>query len=125
QGFYPYYKDRIQFLEQGKKTDTIILSALESKEIQLNINVSKGDPPGDYYYSIIFMTEGVEPEETSVSQIPAGIATNLLLSVGPKGTTNAGISEFATDFFKSKGPVRFALKLHNGSTHMIAPTGKI
>lgn len=124
-GFYSYYKDKVQFLEDNKKTETITLSALESKEITFNINIEKGDPPGDFYYSILFMAGGISPDETSASQIPTGIATNLLLSVGPKGTSNAGISEFSTDFFKSKGPVKFALKFHNASQHLLAPTGNI
>lgn len=124
-GFYPYYRDKIQFLIDSKKADTISLQALESKEIELNINLEKGDPPGDFYYSIIFISEGQNPAESSVSSLPTGIATNLLLSVGPKDEASGGISEFSTSSFKSKGPVEFTLKLHNASKHLISPTGNI
>jgi len=124
-GFYPYYRERIQFLVDGKKTDKIQLKALEKREIQLNINLSNGDPPGDYYYSISFINQGTSPQGTSVSQLPAGIASNLLLSVGPKGTATGGIAEFTTDTFVAKGPVDFTLKLHNASKHLVEPIGYI
>ncbi len=124
-GFYPYYKDRIQFLIDGKKTDTVTLQALESKEIELNINLTKGDPPGDFYYSIVFISQGQKGTESNVTSIPTGIASNLLLSIGPKDVASGGISQFSTPSFKSKGPVEFTLKLHNASKHLINPTGTI
>lgn len=125
QGFYAYYKERVQFLVDGKKTDKVHLSALERKEIQLNINISKGDPPGDYYYSIVFLNQGTSPQETSVSQLPVGIASNLLLSIGQKGKSTGGIVELSTNRFITKGPVIFSLKLHNASKHLVEPKGYI
>lgn len=125
QGFYPYYKERIQFLVNDLKTDTVTLSALETREVVLNINLQQGDPPGDYYYSIIFISSGERPDETSVSQLPAGIATNLLLSIGPKVPAQGGIAEFTTSSFKAAGPVDFNLKVHNAGKHLIAPTGTV
>lgn len=124
-GFYPYYADRIQFLIDNKKTDTIMLEPLESKEVDLNIHLEKGDPPGDYYYSIIFLADANAPAGTSKARIPAGIASNLLLSVGPHEEATGGISEFKTSSFKSAGPVEFKLKLHNASKHVLSPTGTI
>ena len=124
-GFYPYYKDRIQFLIDGRKTDTVELLALESREIILNINLSKGDPPGDFYYSIVMLSDNTEGSESSITRIPAGIATNLLLSIGPKEKAQGGIPEFSTSTFKTNGPVNFKLKLHNASSHLINPTGNI
>lgn len=124
-GFYPYYKDKIQFLVEGKKTDSISLQALETKEVLVNINLEKGDPPGDYYYSVVFISEGNQPKESSVSRIPTGIATNLLLSIGPKDKSTGGIVEFSTSSFKSNGPVEFNLLLHNASRHLIEPNGYI
>lgn len=125
QGFYKYFKDKIQFLVDGKKTDSITLAPLEAKEVDLNINLQKGDPPGDYYYSIVFLTADNALNDTSSSLIPAGIATNLLLSIGPKDRTIGGISEFKTSFFKKGGPVEFKLKVHNASAHLVLPTGNL
>jgi len=124
-GFYPYYRDRIQFLVDGKKSNTISLAPLESKEVGLNINLSKGDPPGDFYYSIVFINQQGGPIGSSVSQMPAGIATNLLLSVGPKDESSGSISQFKTSSFKTNGPVEFELKVHNSSKHLINPTGSV
>lgn len=124
-GFYPYYRERIQFLLDGKKISTLDLSALESREIVLNINLSEGDPPGDYYYSIVFISDGKNTIGTSATKIPAGIATNLLLSIGPKDKATGGISEFKTKSFTTKGPIDFSLIIHNGSKHLIQPTGNV
>lgn len=124
-GLYPYFKDKIQFLIDGKKTDIVKLQALETKEVDLNINLAQGDPPGDYYYTIVFLSSGSGPINSSVSQIPTGIATNLLLSIGPKDGASGDISQFTTSLFKDRGPVDFTLKLHNSSKHLVAPTGII
>lgn len=124
-GFYPYYREKIQFLVDGKKTETINLAPLEAKQVEVNINLTKGDPPGDFYYSIVFVSSQKGPRESSVSQLPAGIATNLLLSIGPKDFFSGSISQFNTSSFKAKGPVEFSLKLHNSSKHLINPTGTI
>ncbi len=124
-GFYSYYADRIQFLVDDKKTETIDLEALETKEVIININLEKGDPPGDYYYSVVFISKARKPDKTSTSSIPTGIASNLLLSVGPKSQASGGITEFTTGSFKNSGPVEFNLKLHNASQHLIEPQGSI
>ncbi len=125
EGFYPYYKDRIQFLLDGKKTSTISLQPLETKELQLNVNLEKGDPPGDFYYSVVFISDPQNLTDTNTSKIPAGIGTNLLLSIGPKDKSQGGITEFSTSSFKVSGPVNFKLKLHNASKHVVSPTGII
>jgi hypothetical protein len=124
-GFYPYYADRIQFLVDNKKTDSITLAPLESKRVDLNIHLIEGDPPGDYYYSIVFLSDSVALQDTSEAHIPLGIASNLLLSIGPKDESAGGISQFSTSSFKTAGPVEFMLKLHNASKHVINPTGNI
>jgi len=125
QGFYGYYRGKIHFFVDDRKTDTITLQAQESKQVVVSINLQKGEPPGDYYFAIVFLSEGKTLNDTSLASIPAGIATNLLLSVGPKKPSVGGISEFSTSTFKSGGPVEFTLKLHNGSEHLINPTGEV
>lgn len=125
EGFYPYYRNKIQFLVDDRKVDSLILSPLETKEVNVNINLTEGDPPGDYYYSIVFISGSSFQDETSLSQLPAGIASNLLLSIGPKKPAGGGIVEFDTSTFKNSGPVDFSLKLHNASKHLIAPSGSV
>lgn len=124
-GFYKYYKDRIQLLVEGKKASTLELEALESKDIELNVNLLKGDPPGDFYYAVTFISEASGPSETSISRIPNGIGTNLLLSIGPKEKSTGGVSRFKAPSFLSKGPVNFELMVHNASKHLIQPSGSI
>lgn len=123
--FYEFYSNRVQILSEGQKIASITLQPLETRELMLNVNLNKGDPPGDFYYSIVFISEGEETKDTSLSRIPAGIATNLLLSIGPKDKASGGITEFKTSSFKNSGPVEFTLKLHNASNHLILPQGKV
>jgi hypothetical protein len=125
QGLIKLIQEKVQFLVNGVKTSSITLDPLETKTVNLNVNLTKQDPPGDYYYSVIFINNGKSLTDTSSSQIPAGIATNLLISIGPKTPSTGGISEFTTSHFKSKGPVYFLLKLHNASPHLIQPVGKV
>lgn len=124
-GFYGYYKGQIQFLVDNVKTDSVTLQAQEAKQVAVNINLRKGDPPGDFYYAIVFLNEGRKLDDTSLTSIPAGIATNLLLSIGPKKPALGGITEFYTSFFKNNGPAEFELLMHNGSEHLVNPTGTI
>lgn len=124
-GFYKYYEDRTQFLLENKKISSLMLEALETKEINLNINILEGDPPGDYYYAVTFISEASGPNDTSSARLPNGLATNLLLSIGPKDKSTGGINEFKTDRFLAKGPVEFNLKIHNSSKHLIQPSGNI
>ncbi len=124
-GFYKYYKERTQILLDGKKISSITLDSLESKEIVLNINLNRGDPPGDFYYAITFVSSANGPSDTSTSRLPNGLGVNLLLSIGPKGPAGGGISKFKTNSFLTKGPVDFELKVHNSSKHLINPTGNV
>lgn len=124
-GLNPYIMKKIQFLYEGKKIDTVSLAPLESKEIEVNVNLTKGDPPGDFYYSMVFLNGGLQATDTSRAQIPTGIASNLLLSIGPKKASIGGISEFKTTSFKTHGPVEFTLRLHNANKHLILPSGNI
>jgi hypothetical protein len=91
----------------------------------MHIGIGKEDPLGDYYFSIIFLNEGHEQTNTSSSTLPAGIGTNVLLSVGPKGKTNGQILDFRAPFFVTHGPLPFTLLFRNTGDHFIAPTGEI
>ncbi len=118
-------KRKIQILDNGKKINRLTLAPNETRDLTININLDKGDPAGDYYFSLVFLSEGIELSDTNASQIPAGIGTNILVSIGPKLSSSGIISEFKTKPFFSSGPVPFNLLLQNDSPHLIVPTGSI
>lgn len=118
-------KSKIQILDNGKKINRLTLAPNETRDLTININLDKGDPAGDYYFSLVFLSEGIELSDTNASQIPAGIGTNILVSIGPKLPSTGVISEFKTKPFFSSGPVPFTLLLQNDSSHLIVPTGSI
>ena len=119
-------KERLSIIEPASgKVEQLTLRAGETKDLILFMNLVKGDPVGDYYFSVIFTSEGTLVEDTSTSGIPAGIGMNVLLSIGPKVSATAEISEFSTSKIQSSGPVFFNLKLKNTGKHLINPKGNI
>lgn len=118
-------KKRLQVIDNGRKVDSITLNPNEIRDVLLNLNLDKGDPAGDYYFSLVFLSEGVQLSDTNSSTIPAGIGTNVLVSVGPKEKPTGSIEEFKTKSFFSNGPIPFTLLLHNQSPHLVVPTGSI
>ncbi len=118
-------KDRLVLLDEEKMVNIIELGAGETKQLRLFMNLVKGDPVGDYYFSLVFISEGTTLEDTSTSALPAGIATNIMLSIGPKIAASGEIEELSTKRFISSGPVALSLKLKNTGKHLIQPSGTI
>lgn len=118
-------KKRLAILSEGKKVSRIELLPGETKVLTLFMDVIEGDPVGDYYFSLIFKSEGTALDETSNSAIPAGIAMNILVSIGPKIDASGDIEEFSTKKIVGSGPILFNLKIANTGKHLIQPKGSI
>ncbi|MCL4354850.1 four helix bundle suffix domain-containing protein [Patescibacteria group bacterium] len=121
----PLLLQKVQILDAGQETKEITLAPLESKNLELRASIGKDDPLGDYYFSVIFLSERESDLKTNIVKLPSGIATNVLLSVGPKGPTTGEIEEFRTPFFFDSGPVPFTIFVKNTSEHFTTPTGTI
>ncbi len=120
-----FVKEKIVILDGQQVVEKLELRAGETKQLRLFMEVAEGDPAGDYYFSIVFTSDGTILDETSTSAIPAGIAMNVLVSIGPKVSSTGRISEFSTNNLVGSGPVFFKLKLENTGNHLIQPEGKI
>lgn len=118
-------KERLVILDGQAPVSELELRAGETKQLLLFMDIVNGDPAGDFYFSVVFVSEGKVLDETSTSAIPAGIAMNVLVSIGPKSKATAEIEEFSTQKLISKGPVFFNLKLYNMGAHLIQPEGNI
>ena len=121
----PSLFSKVQILDGSVPIQKITLSAEQKKDLTLKINLPKNQQKGDYIFSIIFSSSPANPTNNSSSLASAGIATNVLLSVGPLGKTQGILEKFSGPSFVTKGPLPFTVRLKNTSDHYISPTGII
>lgn len=122
----PAMREKITFLDEKKEeVRKLHLGPLEKKTLTMNIDINKETSSGDYYFSVIFMTEKDSEDSDTITTLPTGIATNVLLSVGKPRKTIGEISSFSGPLFLEHGPVEFELLLSNTSDHFILPTGNV
>lgn len=118
-------KDRLSIIDNGSIVEQVELRAGETKQLRLFMDIAQGDPAGDFYFTLVFLSEGGQVDQSSASSIPAGIGMNVLVSIGPKSEPSAIIEEFETKRLIGSGPVLFNLKLNNTGKHLIQPEGNI
>lgn len=121
----PFILQRTQILEDGAPITNVSLSPKQKKELILSIQLPKDEPPGDYYFSILFIGSPTNPSEINSSQTVAGIASNVLLSVGPKAKIEATIQEFSGPAIANAGPIELTLRVKNKNDFFITPFGDI
>lgn len=117
EGLSPIYRDlftKIQIKENDKAVNSVDLMPKQKKALELNIDISPETDLGDYYFSIIFTSSTTnEKNETSFTGAKAGIASNVLLSVGPETRPEGQIIDFSSPKFLTSGPIGFKLNLAN------------
>ena len=121
----PFIFDKMQILDGNSSIDSITLAPGQKKELTLEIALPQNEILGDYYFSIIFISANTPTANSNISGAAAGIATNVLLSIGPKGPTQGNIEEFSAPVFKTHGPVPFTVRIRNTSDHFITTKGDI
>lgn len=123
----PLILQRISLMDNGKRLESFIIPPKTKKQYDLVISIPKDEPPGDYYFSLIFLADSDNSviNKTTGSQSLGGIATNILLSIGPKSKTTGSIEDFSTSLFQPQGPVAFNVKIKNTSRHFIYPKAQI
>ncbi len=121
----PFIFQKMQLLNGNTPINSITLSPGQKKELTLEILLPQNEIKGDYYFSIIFISSASNQINSNISGATAGIATNVLLSVGPEGPTRGDIEEFSAPTLVTKGPVPFTVKIKNTSDHFITPKGNI
>ena len=118
-------RDKITIYDDDIPLQEVSLDALEAKELKLKISLDKDTEIGDYYFSILF-TASTKGSNTTGSEIPGGISTNLILSIGQTGEATSGeIKEFKVPSIISSGPVPITLSINNKSDHFILPSGRV
>lgn len=117
--------EKIQILDGDEPIDAITLAPKQKKILTLRIGLPKDEPAGDYYFSILFVSKNQVGDTQNGSVINAGIASNVLLLIGPKDPTTGFLEEFSTKWFFQTGPIPFTVSIANTSNHFITPTGQI
>lgn len=115
----------IQILDANTPVETITLEPKQTKKLNLSISIQQDMGISDYYFSIIFISTDIPLTEASSSVNRIGIATNVLLSIGPLETPKAILEEFSSKLLLSKGPVSLVVRIKNLDTHFIKPQGEI
>ncbi|MCL5439096.1 MAG: hypothetical protein M1268_03860 [Patescibacteria group bacterium] len=124
----PKIFEKIQVLsENGNTIETVALAPQQRRTVMLHVGLLKDEPPGEYYFSIIFLAnpDFSQQNESTLSEASGGIATNILLSIGPKGKAKGALEEFSSPFFLEKGPIPFTVRIKNTSDHIVVPQGLI
>lgn len=121
----PLFINRVRILDDNKRVTSLTLSPKQKKTLTMEIKIPDNQPHGDYYFTVIFSTIANSSILSNSTLQSGGIATNVLLTVGPKGKTEALIQDFSTPFFVNSGPVPFNIEIYNKSDHFITPSGEI
>ncbi|HXS15357.1 MAG TPA: hypothetical protein VN711_04460 [Candidatus Saccharimonadales bacterium] len=124
-GSDPHIFDKIQLLEGDQPVTALDLAPKQKKNLTLHIGLPKDEPPGDYYFSIVFSTTGGSTISQDGAVLTGAVATNVLLSIGPTDKTTGTLDEFSAPWFVENGPIPFKVLANNLSHHFIAPTGEI
>ena len=129
----PLILQKMQVTDGSHKLQTLTLGPKEKKALVLHIGLPKTEPYSDYYFSIVFLesadsTADLSPDEIknlNASSAQGGIATNVLLSVGPQGTPKGYLDAFSAPAVIESGPVPFTVRVKNAGLHYFTPHGFI
>lgn len=114
----------------------LTLRPKESKNLSLHLSLPGEFEPADNYFSVVFLSRGPQSESKPLketieaySEILAGVATNVLLSIRNRNYQDdvraLKIIEFSSPRFLQNGPVSFQVRLKNEGQHFLKPEGKI
>ena len=121
----PFIFQKVQVLEGNSPIQSITLSPKQQKQLVLQFKMPSNQEKGDYYFSLIASSDNQPVNNSNLSKATAGIAANVLLSVGPQGKTQGILENFSAPLFVTKGPLPFTVRVRNTSGHFIAPKGDI
>lgn len=115
----------IQIRENGEAISTVSIAPRQEKALEVTMEIPKDELRTDYYFSIVFISKDNITTDPPNTQTLAGIATNVLLSIGPTSQAEGVLEEFSTPFIQESGPVPFTVRVKNTGQHVIAPRGQI
>jgi hypothetical protein len=121
----PLLFQRIKIVDEGQAITKLTLAPKQKKDLTVSVDIPEKETLSDYYFSIIFTSDNGPKQNTNQAAASGGIATNVLLSVGPKDTAKGSVEEYSVPYFIDSGPVPFMLRVKNKGSHFFAPKGEI
>lgn len=122
----PSILDKIALYENNQAVDAVVVPPKTKKQLSLTASIPKDEPPGDYYFSVLFMSNTATPSaQDTYSKATGGIAMNVLLSIGPRSKAKGFVENFSTELIQLQGPVDFSVAIHNNSSFFISPKAQI
>lgn len=125
----------VKILYKDKDVREVSLASGQTIDLQFVANIPKDyQGKGEQYFSIVFSARNTlvprRQENLGVyafSQIKPGIATNVVLSIGPseKIQKTSLVVDFQTQAFHEKGPVDFRLQIANHNKRAIGLQGEV
>ncbi len=125
QGNDPHILDKVSMLDGDTSIDSLTLAPHQSKTLSLVIDIPQDEPPGDYYFTILFGSKAIGSDTSNLSTLTGAVGTNVLLSIGPTDATTGVLEKFEAPFFLEHGPVPFSVLVNNTSKHFTTPQGTI
>lgn len=136
--------NQIHITDNGIVTSNFELAPKQKKNLEIQFIIPKKESDSDYYFSVIFLARGSEiipqsspqanevgsaeslPDDTNsqgqnFSVINAGVALNVILSIGDKNNPQGAIEEFTAPTFIKSGPVGFTVRIKNIGQRVFAP----
>ena len=110
---------------QKQPIKEVLLTPRAVMTLYLFVTVPKDQKPNDYYFSVIFTTDASDNPNANASSVGGGIATNVLVSIGPHQNPQGFINTFSAPGLVEHGPIPFSVKLTNQSNFFIQPQGFI
>ncbi len=121
----PLMVNRIKIKDKGLSVKSLTLSPNQTKEFDLEIAIPVNEAKGDYYLTLFFVSKPQTNISSNSTLTSAGVAMNLLITVGPKGEAKGFIEKFSAPFFVDSGPVPFTIQVENQSDHFLPISGEI
>ncbi len=125
---YQNLLSHIKITDGDTQISKLILSPTQRKQVTLTIDIPKDFPQGDYYFSFIAKSDPFSLDDTNISSIIGGVASNVILTVGQLTQTekpNGIIQNFSAPIFLLNGPVPISLLVENTAKNVFSPKGNV
>lgn len=115
---------KIKIFDGEKEVKTLKITPFEEKTLILKLNLNNKLTPGDYYFSLLFISSPGINQTTSLSRVVAEVASNFLISVRPPEAKLFEI-KISSPIFLTNGPLPIKVLINNPSDTLLTTSGKI
>lgn len=123
---YEAFFEGVHVQHENEDVREINVGPRQSKEVVLNIEIEPDQPPIDRYFTVVFLSEALEPDSnTNFVGSRAGIGTNVLLSFEPKPEPTGRIASLNLPYFVSRGPIEIELEVANHNDYYVVSEGNV